>query len=144
MINSIIEAISAALNDEFGNICNIYMEDGGQDLQRPCFLISCQNSSCERFLGNRYARKSQFRIRYFPKTEEMQRECNSVAERMWRSLEYVRTDGEDRPIRGTKMRYEKKEGVLDFFVNYDGFVYRPKDQTPMDEMESSIKMKEGE
>lgn len=144
MINSIIEAIGVALHGEFGDGYTIHMEEMGQDFMAPCFFISCPNVSCELFLGNRYARTSQFCIKYFPETEKKQRECYSVAERMWQCLEYVRIGGEDKPIRGTKMRYEIMDGVLSFFVNYDGFVYKPKVETPMDEMETKIKMKEGE
>ena len=40
MINSIIEAISIALNAEFGDDYTTYTEEQEQGLKEPCFFIS--------------------------------------------------------------------------------------------------------
>lgn len=40
MINEIIAAISVALDAEFGDEYEIYMEEIKQDLKEPCFLCS--------------------------------------------------------------------------------------------------------
>ncbi len=144
MINSLTEAISVALDGEFGDAYEIHMEEIRQGLKEPCFFISCLNQGVGRFLGNRFFRTNQFCIQYFPETEEKQRECNAVAERMWRCLEYVTKDGDDRPVRGTKMRYEIVDDVLHFFVNYDGFVYLGGERREsMDELKSSTRVTEG-
>ena len=143
MINAIIEAISVALNGEFGDDYEINMEDIEQDLNEPCFLISCINPTNELFLDRRYFRTNQFAIQYFPKTEEVQRECNDVAERMMLCLEYVTIHGEDKPIRGTKMKAETIDGVLNFFVNYNCFVYKVRQQIPMERLETETNVKEG-
>lgn len=73
----------------------------------------------EQFLGRRYFRESQFCIQYFPETAEIVKECHEVGEAMYFCLEYITCQGDDRPIRGTKMHYELKDDVLNFFVNYD-------------------------
>ncbi len=145
MINSIIAAISVALDGEFGDGYEIHMEEIRQGLKEPCFFISCLNPTVELFRGKRYYRTHQFCIQFFPETEEKRHECNAVAERMWRCLEYVTRDGEERPMRGTKMRYELADGVLHFFVNYDCFVYRmdAEQQTSMGGMVSNMGIKEG-
>ena len=39
MINSIIEAISIALNNEFGDEYRVYADNIEQCLQEPCFLF---------------------------------------------------------------------------------------------------------
>lgn len=144
MINALIEAISVTLNTEFGDDYEIHMEEIRQGLKEPCFFISCINPSVELFRGKRYFRTHQFCIQFFPKTEEKRRECNEVAERMWPCLEYVTMDGGDRPIRGTKMRYEVVDDVLHFFVNYNCFTYREtEERTEMDEFASSTGVKEG-
>ncbi|MFR4964008.1 MAG: DUF6838 family protein [Streptococcus sp.] len=143
MINSIIEAISVALNEEFGDGYKIHMEEIRQGLKEPCFFIQCLNPTHELFLGKRYFRTNQFCIQYFPATREKQKECNGVAERMSWRLEYITIYGEDKPTRGTKMKYEVVDGVLNFFVNYDCFVYRREEQTAMEILETSTNVKEG-
>lgn len=143
MINSIIEAISISLNEEFGDGYETHMEEIKQGLKEPCFFITCLNPTTELFLGKRYFRTNQFCIQYFPETDEKQRECNGVAERMWQCLEYITIYGEDKPIMGTKMKYEVVDGVLNFFVNYDCFIRKIEQQTPMESLQASTNVKEG-
>lgn len=143
MINSIIEAISISLNEEFGDDYETHMEEIKQGLKEPCFFITCLNPTTELFLGKRYFRTNQFCIQYFPETNEKQRECNGVAERMLQCLEYITIYGEDKPIMGTKMKYEVVDGVLNFFVNYDCFIRKTEQQTPMESLQASTSVKEG-
>lgn len=143
MINSIIEAISISLNEEFGDGYETHMEEIKQGLKEPCFFITCLNPTTELFLGKRYFRTNQFYIQYFPETNEKQRECNGVAERMLQCLEYITIYGEDKPIMGTKMKYEVVDGVLNFFVNYDCFIRKTEQQTPMESLQASTSVKEG-
>ena len=143
MINSIVEAISCSLNKEFGDDYEIHNEEIKQGLKEPCFFIACLNPNNNLFLGKRYERTNQFCIQYFPETNEKQRECNGVAERMLQCLEYITIYGEDKPIMGTKMKYEVVDGVLNFFVNYDFFTVKTEDQTPMETMTASTDVKEG-
>jgi len=143
MINSIIEAISISLNEGFGDGYETHMEEIKQGLKEPCFFITCLNPTTELFLGKRYFRTNQFCIQYFPETNEKQRECNGVAERMLQCLEYITIYGEDKPIMGTKMKYEVVDGVLNFFVNYDCFIRKTEQQTPMESLQASTSVKEG-
>ena len=143
MINSIIEAISISLNEEFGDGYETHMEEIKQGLKEPCFFITCLNPTTELFLGKRYFRTNQFCIQYFPETNEKQRECNGVAERMLQCLEYITIYGEDKPIMGTKIKYEVVDGVLNFFVNYDCFIRKTEQQTPMESLQASTSVKEG-
>ena len=143
MINSIIEAISISLNEEFGDGYETHMEEIKQGLKEPCFFITCLNPTTELFLGKRYFRTNQFCIQYFPETNEKQRECNGVAERMLQCLEYITIYGEDKPIMGTKMKYEVVDGVLNFFVNYDCFIRKTEQQTPMESLQASTSVKDG-
>ena len=143
MINEIIEAISVSLNQEFGDDYEIHMEEIKQGLKEPCFFIACLNPTNNLFMGKRYERTNQFCIQYFPETNEKQRECNGVAERMLQCLEYITIYGEDKPIMGTKMKYEVVDGVLNFFVNYDCFIRKTEQQTPMESLQASTSVKEG-
>lgn len=146
MINSIIEAISTALDAEFNassEVYEIHMVEIKQGLEEPCFFIACLNPTTELFLGKRYFKSNSFCIQYFPKSpKDKMRECNEVAERMNWCLEYIIVNGDK--FRGTKMKYEIVNGVLNFFVNYDCFIYKVGETTMMGEMVSDTSVKEGD
>lgn len=141
MINSIIEAISISINKEFGDDYTNYTEEIKQGLKEPCFFISCINPTNRLFLWKRYFRKNQFCIQYFPADKMREREeCNEVAERLFECLEYITVTGD--LVRGNKMEYEIVDGILNFFVNYDMFVYMVTDKSDvMEEISNNIAMK---
>lgn len=142
MINLIIESVSAALHGEFGDEYEIHMEELEQGLEEPCFFIFSVSPEYERVVGNRYFLTNKLCIQYFPKRREKQRECNGVAQRMFKCLRYVKPDGEDLPAGGRKMHYEVIDGVLNFFVNYDLFTteYQKKDDE-MGKVERDVAVK---
>ena len=79
-------------------------------------------------------------IQYFPESEHgANEECYAVAERMCLCLEWIQT--EDGSIRGTKMNYKFVDGVLNFFVNYDCFLYRMEKRETMGSLESGVRVK---
>lgn len=131
MINDIIDGISIALNTEFGDEYETYTEEIKQGLTEPCFFISCLQPGMNQFLGKQYQNIIPICIQFFPESEKKQRECNDVAERMYRCLENITTVGDDMPVRGTKMKHLITDGVLSFFVNYNFFTHRREDVTPM-------------
>lgn len=141
MINSIIEAISRAIRDEFGTGYTNYMEEVKQDLKEPCFFISCIHPENKLFLGKKYSRTYQFCIQYFPKKgKNERRECHEVAERLMQCLEYLRM--KENLVRGTNMNGEIVDGILNFFINYDLFVYKKQDPLPlMEEVLEEISVK---
>lgn len=135
MINTITEAISIALDAEFGDGYEIHIEEISQDMDGHTFFIQCLNPTDRLFLGKRHFRQNQFCIQYFPLSEDdRNRECYEVLERMETCLEYIDVDG---PMMGTKMNGKVVDGVLNFFVNYDCFVYRRGEAVPMMEEASS-------
>ena len=139
MINTIIQSISMALDAEFNEKEYVFhMEEVKQDLKEPCFFIACLNPTTTLFLGKRYFRKNRFVIQYFPESgENPQGECNAAAERMIWCLEYITTLTGDR-FRGTEMKHELVDGVLNFYVNYDCFVYRVEQDDVMETLDSNI------
>lgn len=54
-------------------------------------------------------------------------------------LEYITVTGD--LVRGTKMKYEVVDGVLNFFVNYDLFVYKVADSIPMEDLSQDVTVK---
>ena len=132
-INSIIDGISVALDAEFNAESEEYTiraNELKQGLKEPCFFISCINPTFRLFFDKRYFRESPFCIQYFPKSRnKAKEECNDVADRLFLALEYITVDGD--LTMGTKMHSEFVDGVLNFFVNYDAFVYIRKDEPPI-------------
>lgn len=140
MINSIIESIGVSLNAEFGDEYIIYTESIEQGLSEPCFFLFCINPTSRVFLKNQYFRENQFCIQYFPADKDRAKEeCNAVAERLFLCLEYITVTGD--LVRGTKMKYEIIDGVLNFFVNYDLFVYKVVTPDVMEEISENVTMK---
>lgn len=142
MNNSIINAVGIALNTEFGDEYTIYSEAIEQGLEEPCFFIYCINPTNRQYFGKRYLRENPFCIQYIPADGlNAKQECIAVAERLYSCLEVIDEGGD--LIRGTQMHYEIADGVLNFFVNYDMFVYRKTDaEDTIDEMKNNIFAKE--
>lgn len=141
MISSIIKGISVAINTEFGDVYTIYTESIKQGLKEPCFFISCLNPTNKVFFGERYFRTNQMCIQYIPTNTSVEKEeCNAVAERLFNCLEYI-TVGED-PVRGSKMNSEIIDGILNFFVNYDLFIMKLKnEEVAMNEILKNVAVK---
>lgn len=137
MINSIIESISISLNAEFGDDYTTYIESVEQGLKEPCFFVFCLNPTNRVFFGKRYFRENQFCLQYFPSDKDMvKEECNAVAERLFSCLEYITVAGD--LVHGTKMKCEVVDGVLNFFVNYDLFVYKAAASDAMEEISAEV------
>jgi hypothetical protein len=134
MINSIIEAISIALNAEFGDDFTTYTEKEEQGLKEPCFFISTLEPTHNLFRDRRYFRQHQFCIQFFPRDRDRAKaECNNTAERLYNCLETITVDGD--LMRGDRMNYKIVDEVLNFFVNYDCFVIKKYDSEPMETLE---------
>ncbi|ABX43317.1 phage tail terminator family protein [Lachnoclostridium phytofermentans] len=132
MINEIIYGISKAIDQEFGDGYGIHTESIEQGLEEPCFFILCLNPTNELFLGKKYFRTNQFCIQYFPSTDKTRIECADVLDRLFDCLETI-TINEDL-IMGTRMNGEIVDGVLNFMVNFNLFVYKDADRA--DEMDT--------
>ena len=132
-IKELIDAIAEALFQEFGSGYEIYTENVEQGLTEPCFMIRCLNPTKNRHLGLLYKRTNQFSIQYIPSTAEVHEECNYVMERLFECLENVILSG--KPVHGAELQGQVTDGILNFTVNYDGFVLKTEDQDPMTDLE---------
>ena len=139
MINSIINGISIAINAAFGDGYTIYSEEIKQGLKEPCFSIMCLNPTSTQVLNRRYFRKNLFCIQYFPKDADKNEEINNVVECLFSCLEYITVDAN--LTRGTEMHNETIDGVINFFVNYDMFMYRTIDSTMMEDLSTNTDVK---
>lgn len=141
MINKIIDGICEKLNESFGDGYEIYTELKNQGLKEPCFSVICVNPINNQVIGNRYFRNNLFSILYFPASKEPKAECNTVLEKLYLALETIKIK-ETLPdesikgslVRGTNMRGELVDGVLNFLVNFNLFVYKVEDADLMEEV----------
>ena len=132
-IQELIDAIAEALFQEFGSSYEIYTEKVEQGLNGHCFLIRCVNPTKNVHLGTVYRRTNLFVIQYIPSTSEANAECTSVLERLFECLKDVTLDG--KPVHGTELNCEVTDGILNFKVNYDGFVLKGRSETNMENLE---------
>lgn len=70
-VNLITDAISIALNGEFGDGYTNYTENVKQGLKEPCFFIFCINPTHELFLGKRYSGKISFAYSFSRQTSRI-------------------------------------------------------------------------
>jgi hypothetical protein len=138
-VQNLIDAIAEALFQEFKSGYEIYTEKVEQGLEEPCFMIRCVNPTKNVHLGAVYKRTNQFVIQYIPSTSEAYEECASALERLFECLEDVTLDG--KPVHGTEMNGEVTDGILNFKVNYDGFVLKNQDEINMDNLEILTEVK---
>lgn len=150
MINKIIDGISKAINEEFGDDYEIYTEEIEQGLKEPCFSIVCINPTNNLFRQNKYFRQNKFCIHYFPSSKEKRLECQQVLEKLYLILEYIDIEEVFESVKtinktmGTEMNGEYSDGVLNFFVNYDMYVNKLEEKTTsMNSFDYNTDVKEG-
>ena len=130
MIEKIIDGISTALNEVFGDDYEIYTESILQGLQEPCFSIVCLKPKSNQVLGKRYLLRNQFCIHYFPKSETKNQENLAVIEKLYDCLALIIVDGD--LVWGTEMDAEIVDDVVSFMVNYNMHVYKESERIPME------------
>lgn len=127
MLNDIMDAVTGKLDELFPE-CTIYTDEVEQDLQEPCFFVSFLEPSETPMLGQRYFRSTGVGIIYLPKgSGAVSRELARVSDRLMDGMEYIRMP-DDSLLRGTHMKGNVSDGVLNFFVNYNMFVIKEKEQ----------------
>lgn len=120
MVTEIKEAVAIRLKQSFGDDYAIYSKKVEQGLETPCFFIKVLGQSRKQMIGNRYYLEVSFDVHYFPSVEGDNDELDEVGSILFDDLEYITMVYGDQ-LRGTKMSYEKFEGVLHFYVTYGMF-----------------------
>ena len=127
---SIVQGIVDALREEFGSAYVYYLDKVPQNFKEPSFYVRQLSSNMELIRGRRYLRVGLFQITYFAgERYSPEQEINTVADRLYPALEYIKLDGNI--IRGTSMEHETEDEELHFSVHYDIFVYKPVNQLPL-------------
>ena len=120
MIQKIVDGICQALSREFTEQeYEIYTESVEQGLKVPCFSVLMLKASIERQSEHRYQKTYPFGVQYFPESEEPYAECQAILERLYRTMELIKTEIGN--LRGTELSGQISDGVLVFTVNYGVF-----------------------
>lgn len=125
MVNNIRDAVKSRLGELFPEN-PIYIQHEKQDLQKPCFFIQILETSMKKMNVKRYFYQVPFCIQYIPSEAEAAEELGQRAEKLMTGMEYIELENGDL-LRGGKMKTAEEDGGLNFFVNYDLFVYKQKE-----------------
>ncbi|MDR0222620.1 MAG: hypothetical protein LBI38_03665 [Oscillospiraceae bacterium] len=142
MINEVISGVCGALSEEFGDAFPVYTEKAVQGAVKPCFFVACKNPKSgsvkdryfisRQLLGNRYLKRVGLCVEFFPAADDVRGECGEVLDRLFLCLEYIPFMGGT--LRGRGMQGEYAEDMLNFFVNYDAFVYLGEEKDVMEKI----------
>lgn len=131
MLNEILDAVTARINEVFGDDYTIYTDAVEQGLQTPCFFVGFLEPSEKPMIGGRYFREAGIYIQFLPgEVDEPARERNRVADILMIAMEEIALDG-GRRLNGTKRNCKTEGGVLSFFVNYNQFAVRERPAEPL-------------
>lgn len=122
MITSIIDAISIAINAEFGSGYEIYTELVEQDIKKGCFFIACIKAKSTPRMGKRYLLENQMVIQYLTSSKEPNAELYRTYDKLIDCLECISVEGN--LTRASKTETEILDELLSFTVNYDFEVFK--------------------
>lgn len=139
MINDIVNGISNAIYEQYGQDKKIYTESIEQGFTEPCFFIAVLETTQARYIGNRYKLTVPVNVHYFPATNAKKREMQDVAQTLYYALQRITLVNGDM-LNGFKLHWEIVEDVLHFFVNYMPIVsYQMAAETFMEDLTVNTK-----
>ncbi len=128
--NTILDGITLALRGAFPDSM-ITSNEVEQGLNVPAFIVRLVSFQTEPRPMQRYRNMPRFDIIYFPKAAR--EECYDISDKLCDVLEVITLPSGDK-IRGVDMSSEVDDEVLHFFVSYNHNVFKPIDNTMMEEL----------
>lgn len=117
MVTDIVNGITKAIYDQYGEKYKIYTESIEQGFKEPCFFVAVLDNEQARIIGNRYQKSVPINVHYFPATKAKNKEMREVAEVLYSILERI-TLLDGTMLNGFQLHSETVEDVLHFFVTY--------------------------
>lgn len=130
MLNDILDAVTRRLDALFGEGYEIYTDEVKQGLKEPCLFVQFLEPSEKQVIGQRYYCQTDVCIQYFPgNAKKIMWELNQVSDILMDGMEHI-TLADGSLLRGTGMsaRPDMEQQVLSFFVSYNLFVLKIKEQ----------------
>lgn len=115
-IDSLTIGILQNLDEKIPGIIT-YDEKKKQGFTEPCFFIKVLNSAQDKEFNISYKRHVVYDIHYFSDKEEINTDCNNMADKLYEVLEYINVNGS--LYRANKMAHEIIDDVLHFKLNFD-------------------------
>ncbi len=126
MYNEIMDAVTKQLSALFPPEAGytVYTDAVEQGLSEPCFFVQFLEPSEKPMIGPRYYRKNAMCIQYLPgDIAKPSRELNRVLDILMEQMRMIELKS-GRKINGTDRSGRIDDGVLTFFVQYNGFDIR--------------------
>lgn len=139
-INDLRIGINNILDEEFPSI-NIYNESIEQGFEGPCFFIKILSSAQDKELNIIYKKNIAFDIHYFSDKENVNSDCNNMADKLYEVLEYVKVN--ENLYKSSNMTHEVIEGVLHFMLQFNYHVIKKIEKAPkMNKLEVEVNLSE--
>ncbi len=140
MADAITKGISRALKAEFSELEGLGIAAGPvrQGLVPPRFFVICREAKQKAYPSRRFLAENAFEVVYLPADKLNAREaCAAAARRLFSCLAVI--DAGFAALRGTKMRWETKDGALHFFVQYNYFFRVEENAERMEELALGVR-----
>ena len=139
-LSATLDGISEKLSESFGGEYTIYPEEVKQGMKRPCFFIKLLKPSNKKEVGQTYNRDNSYCIHFFPKnTNQPKAECYRMQDSLYIALEYIEVGGN--LVRGTGMRGEIHDEILQFYVDFNVRVRQVADPITMETLQIQLNTK---
>ena len=118
MVNAVLDSITVALYDVFGENYHYYVEDVEQNLQLPCFTVDVLNPLNRSRNSYLYDRTVPCVVHCFTANKiTTKHELYATGEDVMAAIEYITVEG--RTLRAEDMSYQLVENnVLQIFATY--------------------------
>lgn len=132
MMNAVVSGVSKALYEEFGDKVEIYTERVEQGIDKPFFIVLCQNPTIKRFLGTRFESRNPCVIQFSGGHKESNLKANDVLTRLFFCLNQIEIDGQ--LTNGYGIEAESDCIPLTFHVQYNFFFIQAPKKTYMEHL----------
>lgn len=135
MVNSVLDGITVALYDVFGDGYHYYIENIEQNLQRPCFTVDVLNPQRRSRNAVIYDRTVPCVIHCFTENKiTTKHELYATGEEVMSAIEYITVS--QRLLRAENVSFQLTGDVLQVFATYKFWTENTEDE--VDNMESIL------
>ncbi len=138
ILDDLIDGIRSVIKNNFLET-EIYLNEIQQGFKEPCFFIKMLKLDEKQMIGERYFRRYFFDVRYYPNKNKKNQSIWGVADKLQDILEMITTP-EGHLMRGTDRNAVVEDDVLHYFLSYNLFVIKPKNQ---EEYMENLQQKQG-
>ena len=141
MVESVITAVSLAIQEAFDSLYPVYAMDVAQELNEPCFFLEMISLAKKPLIGSRQLLTAALDIHFFPEDPADNLSMWDVAETLTGALTFVSdTDGMMYHCAGVSSTIA--DGVLHTECSCSATFYVPKEGENMEELTGAVNLSE--